>query len=87
VFAAESLSLVAVATAIALLVPSFMTLLQYVGAITGTLFSFTLPGLFYLKLMGGPFFNSPTKIGALSLLILGSSAGIISTILIIRSDI
>jgi amino acid permease len=86
-FAVQTMLIITLTYTIAALVPSFSTILGLSGAITKTAIGYLLPPLFYLKSTDTTWRtwrSNPKWVLAIVILVLGTSAGIISTVITIK---
>lgn len=81
--AVETMLIITATYAIAALIPSFSTILGLSGSITKTTIGYILPPLFYLKASDIPFKADKLKWLSVLLLIIGTLAGGISTVVTI----
>jgi hypothetical protein len=79
-YVAQNIAIVAVAYGIATAVPVFSTLLGVFGAVTSTIIAYILPTFFYMRTSNTSFLKDRFSWVALTLLILGSSAGMVSSV-------
>lgn len=78
-FVLQNIAIVAVAYGIATALPVFSTLLGIFGAVTSTFIAYILPTFFYMRTSSRSFANDRFSWVALSVLIVGSSAGMVGT--------
>ena len=79
-FVLTNMAIVAVAYGIAIAVPVFSTLLGIFGAVTSTCIAYILPTFFYMRTSQKSFVNDRFSWVALTVLIVGGSAGMVSSI-------
>lgn len=79
-YVAQNIAIVAVAYGIATAVPVFSTLLGVFGAVTSTIIAYILPTFFYMRTSNTSFLKDRFSWVALTLLILGGSAGMVSSV-------
>lgn len=77
-FVLEAVAILALALIIALAIPSFSTILGLFGSLTNTTIGYILPPLYYLKLEPTPWKESWTKKGAIALLVIGATCGLVA---------
>jgi uncharacterized membrane protein YciS (DUF1049 family) len=78
-YVAQNIGIVAVAYGIATAVPVFSTLLGIFGAVTSTIIAYILPTFFYMRTRQTPFLKDRFSWVALTLLVLGGSAGLVGS--------
>lgn len=79
-FVVENLCIVWFAYGLAVLLPSFATLIGVFGAVTSTAIGYIIPPLFFLALDPTPLRSSTMKKGAIALMAIGSCCGFASFI-------